>query len=117
MMPSLRFAQMARLALILLLILPLLDVGCANRAKRSVSLYDSGDYSGAARAADEGLAAHPDDDGLWGMRIRAALALGDAEGVAKAYDAYVAHRGDDDKALIRDLATATLGQALGSPSA
>jgi hypothetical protein len=33
--------------------------------------------AGAAKAADEGLANHPDDDGLWQMRIRAALALGD----------------------------------------
>ena len=94
-----------------------LAVGCANRAKRSVTLYDSGDYSGAARAADEGLTQHPEDDGLWAMRIRAALALGDADGVAKAYEGYVSHRGDDDKALIRDLASATLGQALASPSA
>lgn len=90
---------------------------CANRAMHSVSLYDKGDYSGAARAADEGLAQHPDDDGLWGMRIRAALALGDADGVAKAYETYVSHRGDVDKELLRDLATATLGQALASPSA
>ncbi|MDB4956589.1 MAG: hypothetical protein JWO36_4158 [Myxococcales bacterium] len=92
-------------------------MSCANRAKQSVSLYDSGDYKGAARVADEGLARHPDDDGLWGMRIRAALALGDANGVADAYETYVSHRGEDDKELIRDLATATLGQALASPSA
>jgi HEAT repeat protein len=90
---------------------------CASRAKRSVTLYDAGDYAGAARAADEGLAQHPNDDALWAMRIRAALALGDSDGVAKAYDAYVGQRGDDDKELLRDLATATLGQALASPSA
>jgi HEAT repeat protein len=91
-------------------------VACANRAKHSVSLYEAGDYAGAARAADAELADHPDDDNLWAMRVRAALALGDADGVAKAYETYVGRRGDDDKELLRDLATATLGQALASPS-
>lgn len=92
-------------------------LGCANHAKKSVTLYEAGDYAGAARAADEGLASHPDDDGLWGMRVRAALAQGDAAGVAKAYGTYREKRGGDDKALLRDLAIATLGQAIASPSA
>ena len=89
---------------------------CADHAQHSVALYDNGDYSGAAHAADEGLATHPDDAGLWGMRIRAALAEGDAATVVKAYSAYRDKRGDDDKELLRDLATATLDQALASPS-
>src|SRR5690348_7975561 len=43
------------------LILALLLVsGCAGRAKHSMTLYESGDYAGASRAADEGLANHPD---------------------------------------------------------
>jgi len=91
-------------------------LGCANHAKHSVALYEAGDYAGAARAADEGLASHPDDDGLWGMRVRAALAQGDADGVARAYGTYRGKRGDDDKGLLRDLAIATLGQAIASPS-
>ena len=91
--------------------------GCANHAKQSITLYESGDYAGAARAADSGLAAHPDDDGLWAMRVRAAIALGDADAVDKAYAGYAAHREDLDKPLLRDLVTATLGQALASPSA
>ncbi|HEU0031109.1 MAG TPA: HEAT repeat domain-containing protein [Kofleriaceae bacterium] len=90
--------------------------GCMNRAGQSVSLYESGDYAGAARAADEGLAAHPKDSGLWQMRVRSALALGDGDGVAKAYAGYRAAAGEDDRELLRDLATATLGQALASPS-
>jgi len=90
---------------------------CADHAKHSVSLYEAGDYAGAARAADEGLTAHPSDPGLWGMRVRAALALGDADGIAKAYAAYLHERGDDDRALLLDLADATIGQALASPSA
>jgi len=90
---------------------------CANRAGKSVSLYEAGDYAGAARAADEGLANHPGDDDLWGMRIRSALAQGDGAGLAKAYAAYHQSRGDHDKELIRDLSIATLGQALASPSA
>ncbi|MGN6106392.1 MAG: HEAT repeat domain-containing protein [Kofleriaceae bacterium] len=98
------------------LLASLLASGCANRARRSVSLYEAGDYAGAARAADEGLAAHPGDDGLWQMRIRAALALGDAAGVARAYGAYRDHEGEDDRALLRELAIATLEQALASPS-
>jgi HEAT repeat protein len=94
----------------------LAPAACGSRAKQSVSLYDSGDYRGALRAADEGLASHPDDDGLWAMKIRAALALGDAPGVAKAYQGYMEHRSDLDKDLLRDLAIATIDQALASPS-
>jgi HEAT repeat protein len=90
---------------------------CADYAKPSVSLYEAGDYAGAARAADTGLAAHPDNDALWAMRVRSALAIGDAAGVAKAYAAYVAQRGDDDASLLHGLALATLDQALASPSA
>lgn len=90
---------------------------CANRAKQSVALYEAGDYAGAAREADAGLAKHPKDDGLWQMRIRAALALGDADGVARSYATYHGHRGDHDEELLRDLAIATLDQALASPSA
>jgi HEAT repeat protein len=105
---------MRRIVLALALLVP---AACANRAKRSIDLYDSGDYAGAARAADEGLASHPNDDGLWAMKVRASIALGDSEGTAKAYEQYVAHRGGDDKELLRDLSTATLGQALTSPSA
>lgn len=91
--------------------------GCAGRAKHSVTLYEAGDYAGASRAADDGLAQHPDDDGLWAMKVRAALALGDADAVAKAYAGYVDHHGGDDKELLRELSTATLAQALTSPSA
>jgi HEAT repeat protein len=105
---------MRRIALAVVL---LSAVSCANRAKRSVDLYDAGDYAGAARAADEGLANHPDDDNLWAMKVRASIALGDADATAKAYEQYAAQRGDDDKALLRELSTATLGQALASPSA
>ena len=93
------------------------SAGCASHATQSIALYEHGDYAGAARAADSGLAAHPGDDALWGMRVRAAVALGDPDAVDKAYAAYAAQRGDLDKPLLRDLATATLGQALASPSA
>lgn len=99
-----------------LLALGLALTGCANRAKQAVALYEAGDYAGAAREADHGLQAHPDDDGLWQMRIRAALALGDADGIARSYATYHERRGDDDAELLRDLAIATLGQALESPS-
>ncbi len=105
---------MLRIALALALLAP---AACANRAKRSIALYEAGDYAGSVRAADEGLASHPSDENLWAMKVRASLALGDAEATAKAYEQYVAHRGDDDKELLHDLATATLGQALASPSA
>jgi HEAT repeat protein len=101
------------LSLLLASLLP----ACGGRNKQAISLYEAGDYTGAARVADEGLASHPGDDGLWQMRIRAALALGDADGVAKAYAGYQSHRDDDDKDLLGDLAIATLGQALASPSA
>ncbi len=96
--------------------------GCANRAKQSISLYEQGDYAGAAKAADDGLAQHPGDDALRGMRIRAALALGDAKAVAEQYAAFLAQEdqpasGVADAELVHDLAAATLGQAIRSPSA
>ncbi len=94
-----------------------LVVACADYAKPSVGFYESGDFANAARAADQGLAQHPDDDALWAMRVRSALALGDPEAVAKAYAGYVGHRGDDDQELLHGLALATLSQALASPSA
>ncbi|MBS1123653.1 MAG: hypothetical protein H6Q90_5881, partial [Deltaproteobacteria bacterium] len=93
-----------------------LGPACASRARQSVSLYEAGDFAGAARAADQGLAAHPGDTGLWQMRVRAALALGDGDAVARSYGSYRGHRDDDDPELLRDLAIATLGQALASPS-
>ena len=104
------------LSLALALASALALAGCGGHAKRSVSLYEAGDFAGAARAADEGLASHPGDPGLWQMRVRAALALGDADGVARSYAAYRRHYGTDDEALLRDVAIATLGQALASPS-
>jgi HEAT repeat protein len=94
----------------------LMFAACTGHAKPVVALYERGDYAGAARAADSGLTAHPGDRALWQMRIRAALALGDAAGVAKSYAAYRGQLGGDDHPLLRDLAVATLGQALGSPS-
>lgn len=104
---------MLRIVLALALLSP---AACTSRAKRSVSLYDSGDYAGALRAADEGLASHPGDEDLWAMKVRAAVALGDANGIATAYAGYMQAREEDDKELLRDLSTATIEQALASPS-
>jgi HEAT repeat protein len=106
-----------RRALLICLVSPILLAACASRAKHSIALYEAGDYAGAARAAEAGLAEHPGDDELWQMRIRAALALGDAEGVARSYATYHERRGEHDAELLSDLAIATLGQALASPSA
>ena len=93
-------------------------VGCANHAQHTVALYETGDFAGAARTADAELVAHPGDEALWQMRVRAALALGDRPAMARAYAAYRTQLGgDDDRALLRDLAIATLGQALAAPSA
>src|SRR5215468_8090083 len=100
------------------LVIALVFTGCASHAQHTVALYETGDYAGAARTADAELVAHPGDEGLWQMRIRAALALGDRPGVARAYAAYREQlAGDDDRELLRDLAIATLGQALAAPSA
>ncbi|MEO8840664.1 MAG: HEAT repeat domain-containing protein [Kofleriaceae bacterium] len=89
---------------------------CASNAKQSISLYEAGKYEAAAKAADDGLADHPDDAALWGMRVRSAVALGKPEDIAHAYGAYMAKRGGDDRELLHDLSTATLAQALASPS-
>lgn len=104
-------------AVLRLALLSLCLASCAPRAQRSVALYEAGDYAGAARAADAGLATHPGDDGLWGMKVRAALALGDAAAVHAAYASYRERRGDHDRELLADVATAAIGQALAAPSA
>jgi HEAT repeat protein len=93
-----------------------LAAGCADYAKPSVQLYERGDYVGASRAADQGLAAHPGDAMLWNAKIRAALAQGDGGVLAAAYASYAHHRKKLDKPLLRDMVVATLLQAIGSPS-
>jgi HEAT repeat protein len=100
----------------LFVVLSVIAASCANHAQRSIALYEAGDYAGARRAADEGLAAHPDSDDLWAMRLRAALALGDADLVANTYETMTKHD-VENRPLMRELAVATLGQALASPSA
>jgi len=92
-------------------------LGCTSTAARQARrLYEHGDYAGAAQLADQELARHAGDDALWGVRIRALLAQGDARAVATAYAQYRAVRGSDDAALVADLAEATLGQGLQSTS-
>ncbi|MCX5744866.1 MAG: HEAT repeat domain-containing protein [Proteobacteria bacterium] len=93
--------------------------GCGAHNQAAIALYERGDYAGASRAADQGLASHPDDEGLWQMRLRTALAQGDGDALARTYASYARTRapGDLDKDVLRDLATATLRQALASPSA
>lgn len=98
-------------------ILTLASAACTSAAtKRSVQLYERGDYRGAASAADGGIASDREDEGAWQMRVRAALALGDAAGLAGTYQRYKEARGGDDRALARELAEVTLRQALTSPS-
>lgn len=95
----------------------LILASCTSAAtKQSVRLYEGGDYRGAAAAADGGIASDQGDEGAWRMRVRAALALGDAAGVAGTYQRYRAARGGDDGALALELAEATLRQGLTSPS-
>ena len=100
-----------------LLGLALFGCGPSAAVRRAQSLYDRGDYAGAAVSADADLASASGDDDLWRLRIRAALAQGDAAGVATTYQRYRdARTGADDGELTTDLALATLRQALGSPS-
>lgn len=108
--------MLATMRLLLSATLVLALTSCASHATRSVALYEQGDYTAAAQAARDGLTSHPDDDSLWGMRVRSALALGDAPGVARAYTDYTARHGGDDAELLRELAVATIEQALTSPS-
>lgn len=90
---------------------------CTSAAtKQSVRLYEGGDYQGAAVAADRGIAADRDDEGSWRMRVRAALALGDAAGIAETYARYREAHGGDDAELALELAQVTLRQGLASPS-
>jgi HEAT repeat protein len=90
---------------------------CTSAAtKQSVRLYEGGDYQGAAVAADRGIAADRKDEGSWRMRVRAALALGDAAGVAETYARYREAHGGDDGELAIELAQVTLRQGLASPS-
>jgi HEAT repeat protein len=94
-----------------------LSFGCTSgAAKQARVLYDKGDFAGAAAFADKELAGHPADDDLWRVRLRAALAQGDARGLAAGYERYRSVRIDDDSDLLIDMATATLGQGLASTS-
>lgn len=95
----------------------LLTGACTSAAtKQSVRLYEGGDYQGAAAAAERGIADDGGDEGAWQMRVRAALALGDAAGVADTYGRYQKARGGDDAELATELAQVTIRQALTSPS-
>lgn len=95
----------------------LAQAACTSAAtKQSVRLYEGGDYQAAAVAADRGIADDRGDDGAWQMRLRAALAMGDAAGVASHYAEYQKARGGDDLDLALELAQVTIGQALASPS-
>jgi HEAT repeat protein len=90
---------------------------CVSAAtKESVRLYEQGNFRGAAGAADRGVAADRDDEGAWRMKLRAALALGDAKALADGYAAYGVARGGDDAELLAELAQATIAQGLTSPS-
>lgn len=89
--------------------------GSSAAARRAQALYDQGDFQGAARSADADLAAHPGDDALHRVALRARLADGDARG---AVDGYLAWRrgADDDRPALRLFAETTFQQALRSPS-
>jgi len=89
--------------------------GPSAAARRAQSLYDRGDYQGAARSADGDLAAAPGDAGLHRVAIRAKLAAGDARAAVTDYATWRAGKGDDLTTL-RLLAETTLDQALRSPS-
>ena len=98
---------------------PLLAVAsaCGSSAaeRRAQSLYDQGDFQGAARSADADLASNPGDAGLHRIELRARLAGGDAQGAVDGYLAW--RRGNvDDTIALRLLAETTLQQALRSPS-
>ena len=102
----------ALLALALCAVTP----ACASTAARCAqSAYDRGDYTGAARLADAGLAKEPGDGDLWRVRIRADLARGDARSAVAAYKRWRGGRGDDADTL-RGIAFDTLEQALASPA-
>ncbi|HTJ43945.1 MAG TPA: HEAT repeat domain-containing protein [Kofleriaceae bacterium] len=89
--------------------------GPSAAAKRAQALYDQGDYQGAAKSADADLAAHPSDDALHRVALRARLAGGDARGAVDGYASWRAGR-DDDRVALRLLAETTFQQALRSPS-
>jgi HEAT repeat protein len=95
-----------------------LFAGCTSAAtKQSLHAYENGRYQDAAAAADRGIAADRSDRDAWRMRLRAALALGDAAGIAAIYAQYrQSLAGEDDLQLVTELAQATLAQGLTSPS-
>ena len=93
----------------------LLLAGCAGAspdARRAGRLLARGDHAGAERAADEGLARAPRDAALWRIKMRAALAAGDARRAVAHYDSWRELRGEDDPEALRLLARTTLWQGL-----
>src|SRR5262245_7334954 len=107
---------MRRAALVVLLAIAPCILSCASSgARHARSLYERGDYAGAASAADAELAKSPGDADAWRVRLRATLAQGDARGAVAAYRRWRGERGDDREAL-RQMAFDTLELGLRSPS-
>lgn len=92
--------------------------GSPAGVRRAENLLRSGDYEGAERTADEELARYPRHPVLWRVKIRAALARGDADRSVALYEEWRALRGGDhDPRALRVMAMATLWQGLHVPSA
>lgn len=104
-------------ALVACLALALAACGPSAAAKQAQTLIDRGDYAGAAKVAEEGLARDPNDGDLWRARIRASLGLHDAKAAVEHYGTWRERRGSDDPGAMRMMALTTLWLALESPSA
>ncbi len=104
-------------AVLLCLALTAMSCGPSATVRRAQTLIDAGDYGGAARVAEDGLAKNPNDGALWRVRIRAALGMNDAKAAVEHYATWRERRGGaDDPSAMRMMALTTLWQALESPS-
>lgn len=102
------------------LVTALLLVACGSPAGRAAdgrTLLSRGDYAGAERAADDGLARSPDDRALWHLKLEAVAGRGEHARAVELYRQWHQLRRHYDEEAIRILARGVLRAAATDPAA
>lgn len=92
-----------------------LSVGCGSTphgVKHAEHLLDTGDYAGAAQAADSELRRYPEHPSLWRVKIQAALRAGDHAGAVELYMEWHKLRRHYDESALGEMAETTIWRGL-----